>query len=67
MICVEKFKQMEIEKKKTRPTKRVFAGPMIRYHSLAMPLLDENKSKRHKDKGTIDLNMSEIAKIEIDE
>jgi len=28
---------MELEKKKSRPTKRTFTGPTIRYHSLTMP------------------------------
>ncbi|XP_064555324.1 vacuolar protein sorting-associated protein 72 homolog [Drosophila montana] len=36
---LEKFQKMELEKKKTRPTKRVFTGPTIRYHSLTMPVL----------------------------
>lgn len=40
---VEKFKQMEIEKKKVRPTKRANAGPIIRYHSLSMPAMSEIK------------------------
>lgn len=30
---------MELEKKKTRPTKRIFSGPMIRYHSMTMPVV----------------------------
>lgn len=30
---------MELEKKKTRPTKRVFTGPTIRYHSMTMPVI----------------------------
>lgn len=30
---------MELEKKKTRPTKRVYTGPMIRYHSMTMPVV----------------------------
>ncbi|XP_075148406.1 vacuolar protein sorting-associated protein YL-1 [Haematobia irritans] len=36
---LEKFHKMELEKKKSRPTKRVFTGPMIRYHSLTMPVV----------------------------
>lgn len=40
LASLEKFKQMEIEKKKTRPTKRIFSGPTIRYHSLSMPLIE---------------------------
>ncbi|XP_060645351.1 vacuolar protein sorting-associated protein 72 homolog isoform X2 [Drosophila nasuta] len=36
---LEKFQKMELEKKKTRPTKRVFTGPTIRYHSMTMPVM----------------------------
>uniref|UniRef100_D3TND7 Vacuolar protein sorting-associated protein 72 homolog n=1 Tax=Glossina morsitans morsitans TaxID=37546 RepID=D3TND7_GLOMM len=36
---LEKFQKMELEKKKTRPTKRLFLGPIVRYHSLAMPVV----------------------------
>lgn len=43
LAALEKFKQMEIEKKKVRPTKRVNAGPIIRYHSLSMPAMSEIK------------------------
>lgn len=32
---------MEIEKKKSRPSKRCFSGPTIRYHSMSMPLIEE--------------------------
>lgn len=38
---------MELEKKKTRPTKRVFTGPIVKYQSFTMPLVEEaspNKS-----------------------
>lgn len=38
---LEKFKQMEVEKKKMRPTKRVNVGPIIRYQSLTMPAISE--------------------------
>lgn len=44
---LEKFRKMELEKKKTRPTKRVFSGPIVKYQSLTMPLVEEvpfNKS-----------------------
>ncbi|XP_016983208.1 vacuolar protein sorting-associated protein 72 homolog [Drosophila rhopaloa] len=36
---LEKFQKMELEKKKSRPTKRTFTGPTIRYHSLTMPAM----------------------------
>lgn len=32
---------MELEKKKTRGSKKGIVGPTIRYHSVAMPLLEE--------------------------
>ncbi|XP_058813945.1 vacuolar protein sorting-associated protein 72 homolog [Topomyia yanbarensis] len=38
---LEKFRRMELEKKKTRPTKRVFLGPILRYQSLTMPLVED--------------------------
>lgn len=44
---LEKFRKMELEKKKTRPTKRVFTGPIVKYQSFTMPLVEEaspNKS-----------------------
>lgn len=43
LASLERFKKMEIEKKKVRPTKRVNPGPIIRYHSLSMPAIDTNK------------------------
>ncbi|XP_063705376.1 vacuolar protein sorting-associated protein 72 homolog [Culicoides brevitarsis] len=43
---LEKYKRMELEKKKVRPTKSVAAGPMIRYHSMTMPLVEEVVEKR---------------------
>lgn len=44
---LEKFKQMEIEKKKVRPTKRVNVGPVIRCHSLSMPAIVEIRTATH--------------------
>lgn len=53
---LERFKKLELEKKKTRPTKRVFTGPIIRYHSMTMPQLtdsaSENASKGTKTEGS---------------
>lgn len=37
LASLERFRKMEIEKKKVRPTKRQNTGPIIRYHSLSMP------------------------------
>lgn len=61
---------MEIEKKKTRPTKRVSTGPSIRYHSLSMPLIEEvnatDKGETTKTTDVDDLNESGVTKMEIE-
>lgn len=36
---LEKYQRLENEKKTRRTVKKVFSGPMIRYHSLKMPIL----------------------------
>ncbi|KAG7309728.1 hypothetical protein JYU34_004220 [Plutella xylostella] len=41
---LELFQQIELEKKKSRPTKKGISGPIIRYHSFAVP--DETKLSR---------------------
>lgn len=39
---LEKFRRMELEKKKVRPTKAsTFTGPIIRYHSVSMPVVND--------------------------
>lgn len=38
---LEKFQKLELEKKKTRPTKRIFTGPTIIYHSMSMPIVED--------------------------
>ncbi|XP_067006510.2 vacuolar protein sorting-associated protein 72 homolog [Anabrus simplex] len=40
---LEKFQKLELEKKKTRTVKKTVQGPMIRYHSMTMPLVEEVK------------------------
>lgn len=40
-VLSEKYQLMEIEKKKVKPVKKEYAGPMIRYHSVRMPLIEE--------------------------
>uniref|UniRef100_A0A8D8CKV0 Vacuolar protein sorting-associated protein 72 homolog n=1 Tax=Culex pipiens TaxID=7175 RepID=A0A8D8CKV0_CULPI len=55
---LEKFRKMELEKKKTRPTKRVFTGPIIKYQSLTMPLVEELQAGSSVDS---------LAKMELDE
>uniref|UniRef100_A0A182J1V4 Vacuolar protein sorting-associated protein 72 homolog n=1 Tax=Anopheles atroparvus TaxID=41427 RepID=A0A182J1V4_ANOAO len=43
---LERFRRMELEKQKTRPTKRKFVGPTIRYLSTAMPVIEEIPSAK---------------------
>ncbi|XP_041355699.1 vacuolar protein sorting-associated protein 72 homolog [Gigantopelta aegis] len=38
---LEDFRKLELEKKKTRVTKQVYRGPVIRYHSVTMPVVEE--------------------------
>jgi len=39
---LEKFRKMELEKKKVRPTKAsTFTGAIIRYHSVSMPVMSD--------------------------
>lgn len=41
---LEKFRRMELEKKRCRPTKSTtYTGPIIRYHSTSMPVIDDGK------------------------
>uniref|UniRef100_A0A1B0DH94 Vacuolar protein sorting-associated protein 72 homolog n=1 Tax=Phlebotomus papatasi TaxID=29031 RepID=A0A1B0DH94_PHLPP len=61
---LEKYQKMELEKKKTRPTKRVFTGPMIKYHSMSMPLIEELSTsidttgiKTEEDAGEVDISV----------
>lgn len=42
---LEKYHQLELEKKKSRPVKKGNSGPMIRYLSTTMPLIEEISSK----------------------
>lgn len=50
LASLERFKRMEVEKKKVRPTKRIFTGPIVRYHSLSMPKTADNKVSGHQRK-----------------
>lgn len=52
LASLERFKKMEIEKKKVRPTKRTNPGPIIRYHSLSMPATGGIKSIGQQKKRT---------------
>ncbi|XP_055586706.1 vacuolar protein sorting-associated protein 72 homolog, partial [Uranotaenia lowii] len=65
---LEKFRRMELEKKKHRPTKRVFVGPIIRYQSLTMPLAEEfQPAKSSSAINTSSESMSSPFKMEAEE
>ena len=38
---IENYQRLELEKKSRRIQKAVYRGPVIRYHSLTMPLIEE--------------------------
>ena len=37
----ESYQRMELEKKKNKVSKQVYKGPIIRYQSVTMPLIEE--------------------------
>lgn len=47
---LEKFRRMELEKKKARPTKSTtYVGPIIRYHSVSMPVIQDEMKEIQED------------------
>ena len=38
----EDYHRLELMKKKSRPSKSVYRGPIIRYHSVAMPIIQDD-------------------------
>lgn len=52
---------MELEKKKTRPTKRVFTGPIVKYQSFTMPLVEEvSPSKSASSESPTKMEVDEV-------
>ncbi|XP_059144399.1 vacuolar protein sorting-associated protein 72 homolog [Physella acuta] len=41
MKSLENYQKLELEKKRARVVKQAYQGPIIRYHSLTMPLIEE--------------------------
>ncbi|XP_072949981.1 vacuolar protein sorting-associated protein 72 homolog [Epargyreus clarus] len=62
---LERFEQSELERKKVRPIKKAITGPVIRYHSFAVPLISEVSEE---DKPIVtpldDMSFSDIVKSE---
>lgn len=47
---LERFRRMELEKKKIRPIKgTTYTGPIIRYHSMSMPVIYDDQKKKEDD------------------
>ncbi|XP_076450232.1 vacuolar protein sorting-associated protein 72 homolog [Babylonia areolata] len=42
MKSLENYQKLELEKKRARVQKEVYRGPVIRYHSVTMPLLNDD-------------------------
>lgn len=59
---LEKYQKLELEKKKTRIVKKVFTGPIVRYHSVAMPLIEELQEE--KVVVSEETNENDIEKVE---
>ncbi|CAH3994471.1 unnamed protein product [Pieris brassicae] len=58
---LERYEQSELERKKVRPVKKSISGPVIKYHSFAVPLPKEDGI----DKETpMELNLSDLIKNE---
>ncbi|PNF39156.1 putative vacuolar protein sorting-associated protein 72 [Cryptotermes secundus] len=51
---LEKYQKLEMEKKKTRTVKKAFQGPIIRYHSMCMPLIEVIHQEQHESPITVD-------------
>lgn len=47
-FVIEKYQKLENEKKIKRAVKKTYTGPMIRYHSLRMPIIDETRSEANE-------------------
>ena len=44
-VLLETYNRLELERRKTRVVKQAYKGPMIRYHSMTMPLIEEIPSE----------------------
>ncbi|XP_026313599.1 vacuolar protein sorting-associated protein 72 homolog [Hyposmocoma kahamanoa] len=62
---LERFEQIEMERKKVRPIKKTITGPIIRYHSFSVPLISEIGDDDKTSLTPIaDLSLSDIIKSE---
>ncbi|XP_047026405.1 vacuolar protein sorting-associated protein 72 homolog [Helicoverpa zea] len=62
---LKQFEQIELERKKIRPTKKTITGPIIRYHTFAVPCLIEELPQEDEKSNSLDeLNLSDLIKTE---
>ncbi|XP_028172860.1 vacuolar protein sorting-associated protein 72 homolog [Ostrinia furnacalis] len=59
----KRFEQIELERKKIRPTKKTITGPIIRYHSFSVPISNPDDEKTSLTP-IADLTLSDIIKSE---
>ena len=59
LTFVEIYHKMELEKKRARSQKQVYKGPVIRYQSLTMPLIEEYQAETDINVETSDNGHSE--------
>ncbi|XP_068624280.1 vacuolar protein sorting-associated protein 72 homolog [Battus philenor] len=68
---LERFEQNELERKKVRPTKKTITGPVIRYHSFAVPIPLVTEVTPEEENPpittTADSDLSELVKTEEDQ
>lgn len=60
---LKQFEQIELERKKQRPTKKTLTGPLIRYHSFAVPI---NKKAEEPDLPILDMTDVNLSNSDID-
>jgi hypothetical protein len=53
-----------MEKKKTRTVKKTFQGPMVRYHSMSMPIIEVLHQDQQESPFTVDEGDDEREKQE---
>ncbi|KAH9512375.1 Vacuolar protein sorting-associated protein 72 [Bulinus truncatus] len=58
MKSLENYQKLELEKKRARVVKQAYQGPIIRYHSLTMPLLEELPFEPD-----VDVDSEEVAEV----
>lgn len=49
ILHAENYQRLELEKKSRRSVKATQKGPIIRYHSLTMPLIEEMPDEDEED------------------